>query len=541
MPSTNDLQPADPHAIGEYQVLARLGAGSQGVVYLALAPSGVRVAIKQLISGAENERNRRQFAKEVAAARLVAPFCTAQLVDVQLEGPAPYVVSEYIEGPSLQQKVAQDGPMSGVALQRMAIGTATALVAIHQVGVVHRDFKPANVMLSADGPRVIDFGIARNLSTETTITSRIFGTPAYMSPEQLRNEPVDAAADMFAWASVITYAATGHTPFTADHMMAVAYRITTGEPTLTGVPASLLPVLEACLVKDSSQRPTAQEVLALLLGRTETDDGPANPAPLLAAGIRIAESDASLPQPSALRRRPGSGRTGTTWRRAAVAGVLVSALAAAGWGAIRTGWFERSAGQDRPDLVAAAPITNHSGPAEEGTGSASVTPSAAESTDRAATPSPGPTKARQATSAPKPSRSTAKPRLESPTLPPSALGTGAIVGLDGMCLDVANARSDNGTVVQVAVCNQSQAQIWTARADGTIRALGKCLNVVDGAVEINECDGTGDQKWRIASGTVVNTGSGFCLATLAGQSADRTPAIITSCTRTKSQSWSLLT
>jgi serine/threonine protein kinase len=267
MPDMTDLRPGDPEEIAGYRVLSRLGAGGQGVVYLADSPSGERVAIKQLRTGLEDPRVRQQFVKEVAAARRVAPFCTARVVEALLDGPSPYVVSEYIEGLSLQQQIQRHGPMTGPALTRLAIGTATALAAIHQAGVVHRDLKPANVMLAADGPRVIDFGIARDLSTETTITSRIFGTPAYMAPEQLRAERVGPATDMFAWASVIAYAATGRAPFEAPHMMAVVHRITTGEPDLADVPIELVPVLRRCLSKEPAERPSAQQALALLLGR----------------------------------------------------------------------------------------------------------------------------------------------------------------------------------------------------------------------------------------------------------------------------------
>jgi serine/threonine protein kinase len=265
VPDVTDLRPGDPEGIGGYRVLSRLGAGGQGVVFLATSASGERVAIKQL--RLEDERARERFVKEVAAARRVAPFCTAQVVDVELEGPSPYIISEYIDGPSLQQQIERHGPMAGGALQRLAIGTVTALAAIHQAGVVHRDFKPANVMLSSDGPRVIDFGIARDLSTDTTVTSRIFGTPAYMAPEQLKTSRIGPATDMFAWASVIAFAATGRAPFDAPHMAAIVYRITSGDANLTGVPADLLGVIKQCLDKDPNRRPSAQQVLARLLGR----------------------------------------------------------------------------------------------------------------------------------------------------------------------------------------------------------------------------------------------------------------------------------
>ncbi len=296
MPDVTGLRPGDPSRIAHYTVRGRLGSGGQGVVYLAEAPGGRKVAIKQILTGRQDERAHQQLVKEVTAARRVAPFCTARVLDADLESASPYVVSEYIEGPSLQQRIQRGGPMNGAELRWIAIGTATALAAIHQAGVVHRDFKPANVMLAADGPRVIDFGIARDLSTETTVTSRVFGTPAYMAPEQLRGERIGPATDVFAWASVIAYAATGRAPFEAEHMMAVVYRITSQPPTLTGVPADVLGVLQQCLAKDPAARPTAQQVVALLLGRPVPARDPADATQVLAeAATQVHQAIAPAP------------------------------------------------------------------------------------------------------------------------------------------------------------------------------------------------------------------------------------------------------
>jgi len=346
-----DLRSSDPVAIGGYRVLGRLGSGGQGVVYLASTDSGERVAIKQLRHGLENERARQQFAKEVAAARRVSPFCTAQLVDVQLDGPMPYVVSEFIEGPSLEQQIRHNGPMTGVVLQRMAIGTVTALAAIHQAGVVHRDFKPANVMLAPDGPRVIDFGIARNLLAETTTTSSVSGTPAFMSPEQLQAERVGPATDMFAWASVIAYAATGRAPFEAENMMAIGYRILSGQPDLSGVPADLLPVLRQCLDKDPARRPTAQQALAMLLGRPAPAYDAQDATQVLAEATVLAHGGFRATKPR--RRR----------RRALTAIVLVLLLGGAGgYGLQHSGLF----GRWKADLTA----TGHGTPKTGATGTA---------------------------------------------------------------------------------------------------------------------------------------------------------------------------
>ena len=272
--------------------MRRLGQGGQGVVYLAVGPEGQRVAIKQLHFSPEDDRPRQQFAKEVAAARRVEPFCTAQVLGAHLDGPEPYVISEYIDGPSLQQYIRRNGPIKhNEELHALAIGMITALASIHQADVVHRDFKPANVMLADDGPRVIDFGVARDLSHETTVTSRIFGTPAYMAPEQLHAQRVGPAADIFAWASVIVFAATGRAPFDAEHMMAVVYRITSSEPDLRGVPFELIPVLERCLDKDPAQRPTAQQVLALLLGRPVPTRDATDPGGVLAEATTLVRAD----------------------------------------------------------------------------------------------------------------------------------------------------------------------------------------------------------------------------------------------------------
>jgi hypothetical protein len=310
VPDATDLRPGDPEQVAGYRVLRRLGAGGQGVVFLATAPSGERVAIKQLRFDDQDDRARQQFVKEVSAARLVAPFCTAQVLDADLDGPSPYVVSEFIDGPSLQQRIERRGPITGSALPRLAIGTATALAAIHQAGVVHRDFKPANVMLAVDGPRVIDFGIARDLSTDTTVTSRVFGTPAYMAPEQLRGERVGPATDLFAWASVMAFAATGRAPFEAPHVAAVMHRISSVEPELVGVPAELVVVLRRCLAKDPAARPTAQQVVALLLGRPVPERDASDATTVLAEATDLVHAgavQATTQDPPATRVEP-SGR-----------------------------------------------------------------------------------------------------------------------------------------------------------------------------------------------------------------------------------------
>ncbi|WP_433509011.1 serine/threonine-protein kinase [Nonomuraea sp. CA-143628] len=257
MAHVEPLREGDPTAVGPYQLFGRLGAGGQGVVYLGQGPDGRPVAVKVLRDGLANER----LAKEIDAARRVEPFCIAQVLDASL-GARPYIVTEYVEGPSLQQA----GRHVGADLQRLAVATATALAAIHQAGIVHRDFKPANVLLGQGGPRVIDFGIARSVESGMTATSSIVGTPAYMAPEQLAGEGIGPAVDVFAWASVMVFAATGVPPFGEDSLPAVINRILHNEPQVGDLPQPLRAIVLGCLAKDPPHRPAMRDVLLQLLG-----------------------------------------------------------------------------------------------------------------------------------------------------------------------------------------------------------------------------------------------------------------------------------
>ncbi|MEV6033812.1 protein kinase [Nonomuraea sp. NPDC052116] len=271
MPQVEPLREDDPATVGEYRLFGRLGAGGQGTVYLGQAPGGGPVAVKVLREGAGFDD---RLAKEIAAARRVEPFCIAQVLDASLGGPRPYIVTEYVDGPSLHQA----GRHSGADLQRLAVATATALAAIHQAGIVHRDFKPANVLLGPGGPRVIDFGIARAMDDALTHTSSIVGTPAYMAPEQLAGQSVGPAADVFAWASVMAWAANGTPPFGQDTLPAIINRILHNEPQLGDVPHPLRGILYDCLAKDPHARPTMRDViLRLLSGQNSGGQGPGVP------------------------------------------------------------------------------------------------------------------------------------------------------------------------------------------------------------------------------------------------------------------------
>ncbi|MEU8040795.1 protein kinase [Streptosporangium sp. NPDC049078] len=257
------LEPDDPRTLGAFQVVGRLGEGGQGIVYEGWSASGDRVAIK-VLKGGTNPDIRRRLARELESARRVAPFCTARVLAAELDRPDPYVVSEFVAGPSLQERVRDDGPLRDGDLERLAVGTASALAAIHGAGVVHRDFKPANVLLGPDGPRVVDFGIARPLDADTA-SMTMSGTPPYMAPEQLMGVHGSPAADVFAWASTMLYAATGRAPFGSDTVAAVFNRIINQEPDLSCVPQGLRETLAACLSKEPVARPSARSLLVRLV------------------------------------------------------------------------------------------------------------------------------------------------------------------------------------------------------------------------------------------------------------------------------------
>ncbi|MBW8483732.1 serine/threonine-protein kinase [Actinomadura parmotrematis] len=277
MPSGEPLRPDDPARIGPYTLLGRLGAGGQGVVYAGAAPSGARVAVKLLRAGFDDRDARARFLRELDTAKRVSQFCTAAVLDADAVGDRPYIVSELVDGPPLQEVVRERGPLAGGALERLAVGTATALVAIHRAGVVHRDLKPHNVLLGPDGPRVIDFGIARALDGATLTAGGIVGTPAYMAPEQFSGERAGPASDVFAWAGTMVFASCGRPPFGNDSLAAVSGRILHAEPDLGGLAGPLRDLVARCLGKDPAHRPTASQVLETLLGRRALPPAPETP------------------------------------------------------------------------------------------------------------------------------------------------------------------------------------------------------------------------------------------------------------------------
>ncbi|MEV4455955.1 serine/threonine-protein kinase [Microbispora sp. NPDC049633] len=260
------LDPGDPERIGDHRLVGVLGEGGQGTVYLARDASGAQVAIKMLHArAAMDATSRRRFLREAETARRLAPFCTARVLDAGSHHGRPYIVTEYIPGPSLATAVAEDGPRTGSGLHRLAVATLTSLAAIHRAGIVHRDFKPGNVILGPEGPVVIDFGIA-SAADHTVSGGGMAGTPAFIAPEQLAGQRPGPSSDVFSWAVTMAYAATGRLPFPGPTVPAILMAISAREPDLSGVPADLRPLLEACLAKDPAARPAASGLLRALTG-----------------------------------------------------------------------------------------------------------------------------------------------------------------------------------------------------------------------------------------------------------------------------------
>jgi eukaryotic-like serine/threonine-protein kinase len=347
--ASTPLWKSDPAQVGSYRLIGRLGSGGMGVVYLASAPDGGQVAVKLLRPElADNTEFRTRFAREVAALTRIHGVCTVRVIEADTTSARPFLVTEYVDGPSLAEYVSAHGPLDAQMLYGLATGLAEALTAIHATAIVHRDLKPSNVLLTQAGPKVIDFGIAQALdATALTSTGITVGSAGFMAPEQVTGR-AGTPADIFSWALTIAYAASGQQPFGTGTSDVILYRILHGAPDVAAVPDSLRPQVTAALARDPAARPSAAELLSQLTGtRTQASAGydvptqtilaqtwrPPERAPsaaAVAAADRAPRSGAA--RPATRPQAPAAKRTGLR-RPVLVAIVLALAIAAGATGA----------------------------------------------------------------------------------------------------------------------------------------------------------------------------------------------------------------
>ncbi|MEV4684679.1 serine/threonine-protein kinase [Streptomyces kurssanovii] len=256
------LRREDPRVVGSFRLHRRLGAGGMGVVYLGSDRRGQRVALKVIRPDlAEDQEFRSRFAREVSAARRIRGGCTARLVAADLEADRPWFATQYVPGPSLHDKVVEEGPLRAADVAAVGAALSEGLVAVHEAGVVHRDLKPSNILLSPKGPRIIDFGIAwaTGASTLTHVGTAV-GSPGFLAPEQVRGAAVTPATDVFALGATLAYAAMGDSPFGHGSSEVMLYRVVHEEPQLHGVHDALAPLVSACLAKDPEERPSTLQL-----------------------------------------------------------------------------------------------------------------------------------------------------------------------------------------------------------------------------------------------------------------------------------------
>ncbi|MGK5642811.1 protein kinase domain-containing protein, partial [Streptomyces sp. URMC 126] len=350
----------DPRQLGPYRLVARLGGGGMGTVYLGRSPSGRTVALKAVHPRfASDEAFRVRFRLESDAARVIGGDHGAGVVDADPFAPRPWLATEYVPGPPLDEAVELCGPLPERTVRALGAVLCRALGRLHRSDVVHRDLKPSNVLVSVDGPKLIDFGVARALGDDRlTRLGAAAGTPAYMSPEQAAGAEHTSAGDVFALGGVLVFAATGHGPFGGGQAADLLYRVRYAAPDLSGLPPALVPVLARCLDKDPARRPSTGELAGLLGG--EEEFAAALTDTLLADIARRATEiwrlqPHRLPPPPETADAPtatAGPRPGPSRRRLlAIAGASALGVAAAGTG----GWAWWSGRGEHADAPAPRP------------------------------------------------------------------------------------------------------------------------------------------------------------------------------------------
>jgi hypothetical protein len=334
-----------------------------GVVYLAAGPDGTRVALKLVRADlADDAMFRARFRREVDAVRRVRGERVARLIEADADAAQPYLVVEFVDGPTLNQAVMEAGPMRGERLVAFAAALAEAVVSIHQAGVVHRDLKPSNVLLTADAPKVVDFGVASSAeATAITVAGMVLGSPGWMAPEQLTGGATSPAIDVFTWASLVTYAGTGTPPFGEGRFEAIAYRIVHEKPNLGGLEPPLRELVSEAFATDPNDRPEMGDLLGRLVHQTVDD-----PTMLAASTTRLLAEDWRMPSvmwvpvpptpayaraaaggpPLATGPSSGGGDGDEPRRWTSVLAGIVAFLVIATAGTLLAVWFARQADED---------------------------------------------------------------------------------------------------------------------------------------------------------------------------------------------------
>ncbi|MFF3606738.1 serine/threonine-protein kinase [Streptomyces sp. NPDC002463] len=370
--------PGDPARVGPYRIVGRLGVGGMGTVHAALDAGGNRLAVK-VVHPAQtgDEEFRARFRREVALTSRVSGPCLVPVVAADCDAERPWLATPYISGPTLQEHISAHGPLQDVMLYALAAGTAAALTSIHEAGVIHRDIKPGNVILSPSGPRLLDFGIAHAFGgTAVTRTGMLTGTPGWISPEQYRTGAVGPQSDVFAWGALVAYAGTGRHPFGTGAPDTVAFRVLSQEPDLAGLPEDLARLVADALSKEPADRPTApslSEECSGFLGHQTTQvlprHDPVHPS------VDVLVSDRWSMPPTHADLWPAHRPSGQARRYSFIAATAISVLSIAAAAVYASTVRER-----QTPSIAAAPVRTSASSSPSPSSSAATTPAAVPAT-----------------------------------------------------------------------------------------------------------------------------------------------------------------
>jgi serine/threonine protein kinase len=535
------MTPAPRSIAGRYRLIRPLGQGGMGRVWLARDEMLRRdVAIKELVpsAGLSIEHQREMRERSIREARAIARLNHTNVVrifDVLHAGGEPWIVMEFVPSRSLQQVLAENGPLTPAEAARIGLAVLAALRAAHRAGLLHRDVKPANVLLADDGRVVLtDFGLATAPEDPSmTQTGVVLGSPSYLAPERAVDGVVGPAADLWSLGATLYSAVEGRPPYARPSMLATLAALATEPPTPAARAGAMAPVLEGLLRKDPSRRVGAEEAERLL--RQAAAQQPSSSATAAPATVEVLLPQSPEPEPLNPTQPVAAPPTGAESRARGgrrlvlVAGVVAVALLAGGLTAYQLGTRSGSGEPVRGNDTRVAPLPMSA--ASEAEPSPSVPPSpspTASPTRRSTAPAAGTTNA------------VPPPAPKSPDLSGPLDGTGPIIGISGQCLDNHSGRISDGNPIVSWDCNQQPNQVWTV-VNGRYTVQGKCLTVRGGStvsgtsVVLWTCDGSPGQQWRAsaADNSIRNPASGLCLTTF-----DRyTAAVISTCVVGPGQKW----